>query len=149
MTASATDAAFQLCPDIHTYNMSQVYSWVVGVMGVKFLAQGNNRSRMSQPGIESGTFRLPGRYPGNLLLPAFIFILISDINWKRQIGGTLSWRWFFFIIKRINAIIDLQNFKYIYLMVIILAETLTLHLFIVHNFYEASNLWMNPRTLLL
>jgi len=50
MTASATEAAFQLCPDMKllfscalTYiqNISHFYSWVAGA---KFLAQGNNSS---------------------------------------------------------------------------------------------------------
>jgi len=52
MTASATEAAFQLYPDMHT----QYFSWVAGAMAVKFLAQGNNSSRMPQLGIEPGTF---------------------------------------------------------------------------------------------
>ena len=51
------------------HSISQFYSWVAGAMGVKFLAQGNNSSRIPQPGIEPGTFQLPSRCPGSLLLP--------------------------------------------------------------------------------
>jgi len=53
------------------YIMSRFNSWVAEAMGVKFLAQGNNSSRKSWPGIEPRTLRLPGRCPGNLLLPPY------------------------------------------------------------------------------
>ena len=45
MTASATEAAFQLCPDMHTqyFLVLQLGGWG---KGVKFLAQGKNSSRM-------------------------------------------------------------------------------------------------------
>ena len=63
------------------YNIcSQFNSWVAEAMGVKFLAQGNNSSRKPQPGIEPGTSRLPGRCPGNLLLPPYYRHLIIDSN---------------------------------------------------------------------
>jgi len=48
-------------------------------MGVKFLAQGNNSSRMPQLGIEPGAFRLPGRCPDSLLLPPY-FALIGSMQ---------------------------------------------------------------------
>ena len=38
-------------------------------MVVRCLILGNNGSRISQPAIEPGTFQLPGRFPGSLLLP--------------------------------------------------------------------------------
>ena len=60
---------FVSCALTYIHSISWFYSWVAGAMGVKFLAKGNNSSRMPQLGIKPGTFRLPGRCPGSLLLP--------------------------------------------------------------------------------
>ena len=91
MTASATEAVFQLCPDIRWTIFSRFYSWVAGAKGVKFLAQGNNSNRMPQLGIKPGTFRLPGRCPGNLLLPFFIEAVVGiGINEVPKIENSIS-----------------------------------------------------------
>jgi len=39
--------------------MSRFNRWVAEAMGVKFLAKGNNSSRLPQVGIEPGTLVLP------------------------------------------------------------------------------------------
>ena len=71
-----------------TDNISRFYSWVAGAMGGRFLAQGNNSSRMLQQGIAPGTLRLPGRCPGNLLLPTWLWV-VRTVNLYDQSAVTL------------------------------------------------------------
>jgi len=69
LTVSAYRGVLFSCALVYTCTIfSRFNSWVTGAMGIKFLSQGSNSSRIPQLGIEPGTLRLSGRCPNALLL---------------------------------------------------------------------------------